>query len=36
VQAEGGDEDAALKNTAFAKALEKAVKGKQGKGGSST
>ena len=35
LRAEGSDEDAALKNTKFAKALEKAVKGKQGKADSS-
>ena len=35
LKAEGGDEDAALKNTKFAKDLEKAVKGKQGKAWSS-
>jgi hypothetical protein len=35
LEAEGGDEDAALKNTKFAKALEKAVKGKQREAGSS-
>jgi hypothetical protein len=35
VDSEGGDEDAALKNTKFAKALEKAVKGKKRKAGSS-
>ena len=36
LKAEGGDEDAALKNTNFARALEKAIKGKPGKVSSSS